>query len=58
METVGKEVFGIKHVWLRFEFTKGRGQIHAHLLGITLELHLLHRFYEMWEKKILSTTST
>ncbi len=51
METVGKEVFGIKHVWLRFEFTKGRGQIHAHLLGITLDLHLLHKFYEMWEIK-------
>ena len=49
METIGKEVFGIKHVWLRFEFTKGRGQIHAHLLGITSDLHLLHDFYEMWE---------
>ena len=51
METIGKEVFGIKHVWLRFEFTKGRGQIHAHLLGITSDLHLLHDFHEMWEVK-------
>ena len=31
----GKEMFGIKHYWVRYEFAKGRGQIHAHLLAIT-----------------------
>ena len=49
METVGKRVFGITHYWLRFEFTKGRGQIHGHLLGITSDQFLLHDFYKAWE---------
>ena len=31
----GKKMFGIKHYWVRYEFAKGRGQIHAHLLAIT-----------------------
>ena len=35
LDTVGKELFGIKHYWVRYEFAKGRGQIHAHLLAIT-----------------------
>lgn len=34
LETVGKEIFGIDHYWVRFEFAPGRGQIHAHLLAI------------------------
>lgn len=34
METVGKELFGISHFWLRYEFAKGRGQIHVHMLAI------------------------
>ena len=34
LNTVGKEVLGIEHYWVRFEFAKGRGQIHAHLLAI------------------------
>lgn len=34
LETVGKNVFNIKHHWLRFEFAPGRGQIHAHCLLI------------------------
>ena len=34
LDTVGKDVLGIKHYWMRFEFAKGRGQIHAHLLAI------------------------
>ena len=33
-ETVGKNVFKIKHYWLRYEFAPGRGQIHAHCLLI------------------------
>ena len=51
METVGKKVFGITHYWLRYEFTKGRGQIHGHLLGITSDLYLLHDFYNLWENE-------
>ena len=34
LNTVGRDVLGIKHYWMRFEFAKGRGQIHAHLLAI------------------------
>ena len=33
LSAVGKEVLGIEYYWLRFEFAKGRGQIHAHILG-------------------------
>jgi len=34
METYAKEVFKIKHWYARFEFAKGRGEIHAHILAI------------------------
>ena len=34
LNTVGKEVLGIAHYWARFEFAKGRGQIHTHLLAV------------------------
>ena len=34
LNTVGKKILGIEHYWLRFEFAKGRGQIHAHFLVI------------------------
>lgn len=33
-DTVGKQIFNIKHYWLRYEFAPGRGQIHAHALLI------------------------
>ena len=35
LESYGRHVLGIKHYWVRYEFAKGRGQIHAHLLAIT-----------------------
>ena len=35
LETYGRNILGIKHYWVRYEFAKGRGQIHAHLLAIT-----------------------
>ena len=41
METVGKTIFKIVHYWLRYEFAKGRGQIHANLLAITSNGYLL-----------------
>ena len=34
LDTVGKDVFDIRHYWVRYEFAPGRGQIHAHLLAI------------------------
>jgi hypothetical protein len=34
LNTVGKDIYHIAHYWARFEFAKGRGQIHAHLLAI------------------------
>lgn len=34
LDTVGKEIFRIKHYWGRFEFAPARGQIHLHLLAI------------------------
>ena len=58
LETVGKTIFKIQHYWLRFEFAKGRGQIHAHLLAITsdglLLNHNISRATEIEKVKILS----
>ena len=46
METVGKNVFNISHYWNRFEFAKGRGQIHAHMLAVTSDNHYIADFYK------------
>lgn len=46
LETVGKEIFGIEHYWVRYEFAPGRGQIHAHLLAIPSEQHIFKHCYE------------
>ena len=35
LETIGKNIFQIKHHWCRFEFAPSRGQVHAHLLAIS-----------------------
>ena len=45
LETVGKEIFGISHYWLRFEFTKGRGQIHGHILAITHDTGMIQAYH-------------
>ena len=42
METVGRDIFGIKHYWIRYEFAPGRGQIHAHLLAIARDNSIYH----------------
>jgi hypothetical protein len=34
MNNFAKKVFGINHYYMRFEFAKSRGQIHAHILCI------------------------
>ena len=59
IETVGKEVFGIKHYWIRYEFAASRGQIHAHFLAIAndkaIQLQMYHhRGDEEQQAKILS----
>lgn len=46
METVGKNVFNISHYYNRFEFAKGRGQIHAHMLCVTKDNHFIAEFYK------------
>jgi len=46
LKTVGKDEFGINHHWMRFEFAKGRGTIHAHLLAITKDSHIVKQFYD------------
>lgn len=43
LDTVGKEILGIKHYWVRYEFAPGRGQIHAHLLAIPKD----HNIYKL-----------
>ena len=54
--TSWKKMFGIKHYWIRYEFTKGRGQIHAHLLAITKDSNknneVLHAMQDNNEKKL------
>lgn len=59
LETVGKNVFKIKHYYLRFEFAKGRGQIHAHMLAITFDNQYILEFHENYKKrKFCEATNT
>jgi len=55
METVGKELLGIKHYWLRYEFAKSRGQIHCHMLAITHDAvdatGIMSKLYEFRDDK-------
>ena len=51
METVGKEVFNITHYWLRFEFAKGRGQIHSHMVCITSDYEFIADFHNEFTVK-------
>ena len=51
LKTVGKELFGIEHYWVRYEFAPGRGQIHAHLLAIPKEQHIFKLCYEETKKE-------
>jgi len=34
LDIIAKKLFGMKHYWGRMEFSKLRGQIHIHLIGI------------------------
>lgn len=51
IKTVGKNVFGIEYFWARFEFAKGRGQIHLHLLAIVNNRHHQKQFFQLKKKK-------
>jgi hypothetical protein len=48
LDTIGKDIFMIKHYYVRFEFAKGRGQIHAHILAITKDNGLCLEFYKKY----------
>ena len=51
LRTVGKEIFKIKHHWLRYEFAPTRGQIHAHMLLITDHMKVHETCYELRNDK-------
>ena len=51
LKTVGAQVFGIKHYWVRYEFAPGRGQIHAHMLCITKNKDIQKLCYKALQKK-------
>jgi hypothetical protein len=53
LDTVGKNVFGIKHYWLRFEFAPSRGQIHAHALCIHEDPNVLQEYHRLRANKTL-----
>ena len=46
LETVGKETFDVNHHWLHYEFTPGRGQIHAHMLAIARDQSICQLAHE------------
>ena len=46
LRTVGREIFGINHYWIRYEFAPSRGQIHAHLLAITGDRAIQIQMYQ------------
>ena len=50
LATVGREIFGIKHHWVRYEFAPGRGQIHAHMLAIPED----HSIFELCHLEVQS----
>jgi len=50
LDTVGKDLFCIKHHWLRYEFAPSRGQIHAHMLAICDNKEMLKKCNELKEE--------
>ena len=51
LATIGKDVLGIQHHWLRFEFAPSRGQIHIHMLAICDNIDLQQKCYEYQNDK-------
>ena len=63
LSTVGEKVFDIEHYWIRYEFAPSRGQIHAHMLAICADQHVLkdmhkNRHNKAERTKILSKWAT
>lgn len=48
LESVGKRLMGIEHYWIRYEFTPGRGQIHAHLLATSSDRYIYPMMARAW----------
>lgn len=48
IDTIGKQIFRIKHYYIRYEFAKGRGMIHAHILAITEDNGICVQFYKTY----------
>jgi len=46
METFAKEVLKVKHYFVRFEFAKGRGEIHAHILAVADNIKIFEQAYQ------------
>lgn len=56
LETVGKNLIGIKHHWLRYEFAPSRGQIHAHMLVICDNKEIMQQCHDLkHDKKLLAS---
>jgi hypothetical protein len=52
LNSVGLNIFGILHYWLRFEFGRARGQIHGHLVAITKDAIDPNGIYQkLWKLK-------
>jgi hypothetical protein len=51
LDTVGKNLLGIKHHWLRYEFAPSRGQIHAHMLVICDHAEVLKNYLALRDDK-------
>ena len=51
LETVGRTVFKIKHHWGAYEFAKGRGVIHIHMLAIADNMNIMREYYNLRNDK-------
>jgi hypothetical protein len=56
LDTVGKNVFGIKHHWLRFEFAPSCGQTHAHMSCIHEDPTFLQEDHRLRANKTLQAS--
>jgi hypothetical protein len=56
LETVGKNLIGIKHHWLRYKFAPSRGQIHAHMLVVCDNKEIMQQCHDLkHDKKLLAS---
>ena len=52
LATVGRNVFKILHHWGAYEFAKGRGVIHIHLLAIADNMDVMQKYYHLRNDKV------